>query len=142
MSMQSIRSYLKAHPEEQQDIFNYNPSYVFFRIEEDGPLGYLGVRLTPGRSIALDRKIFPLPALGFIQTEKPLLDDAGDIISWEDFSRFVLSQDTGGAIRGPARADIFWGSGQYAEVAAGHMQNMGKLYLLVLNPDSKSAQLP
>ena len=102
----------------------------------------MGFRLTPGRSIDFDRRIFPLPALGFIQTEKPLLDDAGDIISWEDFSRFVLSQDTGGAIRGPARADIFWGSGQYAEVAAGHMQNMGKLYLLVLNPDSKSAQLP
>ena len=137
MSMQSIRAYLEAHPEEQQEIFNHNPSYVFFRIEEDGPLGYLDVRLTSGRSIALDRKIFPLPALGFIETEKPLITSSGEIVTWEPFSRFVLSQDTGGAIRGPARADLFWGSGQYAEVAAGHMQNMGKLYLLVLKPDSQ-----
>ena len=142
MSMQSIRAYLDAHPEEQQKIFNHNPSYVFFRIEAEGPLGFLDVRLTSGRSIALDRKIFPLPALGFIQTEKPLINAAGEIVRWEPFSRFVLSQDTGGAIRGPARADIFWGSGQYAEVAAGHMQNMGKLYLLVLKPDSDLAQLP
>lgn len=142
MSMQSIRAYLEAHPEEQQEIFNHNPSYVFFRIEKEGPLGFLDVRLTSGRSIALDRKIFPLPALGFIETEKPLINPAGEIVTWEPFSRFVVSQDTGGAIRGPARADLFWGSGQYAEVAAGHMQNMGKLYLLVLKPDSQFAQLP
>ena len=142
MSMQSIRAYLEANPEEQQEIFNHNPSYVFFRIEKEGPLGFLDVRLTSGRSIALDRKIFPLPALGFIETEKPLINAAGEIVTWEPFSRFVVSQDTGGAIRGPARADLFWGSGQYAEVAAGHMQNMGKLYLLVLKPDSQFAQLP
>ncbi len=138
MSMQKIRSFLDEHPEEAQDILNYNPSYVFFKIEEDGPLGALEVKLTPGRSIAIDRKIFPLPALAFIETEKPLIDGAGDIIRWEKFSRFVLSQDTGGAIRGPARSDLFWGNGMYAEVAAGHMQHRGNLYLLVLKPEKGS----
>ncbi len=134
MSMQSIRSYLKAHPDEVAKILDYNPSYVFFRLEEDGPIGCLGVKLTPARSIALDRRLFPLPALAFIQTEKPVVDDGGNILEWINFKRFVVSQDTGGAIRGPGRADIFWGNGPYAEAAAGHLQHPGQLYFLVLKP--------
>lgn len=135
MSMQRIRSFLAAHPEETRSILNYNPSYVFFRVEKDGPLGFLEVKLTPGRSIALDYRLFPLPALAYIETEKPLLDSSGQIIDWETFGRFVLSQDTGGAIRGPARADLFWGSGPYAEAAAGYMQQKGNLFLMVLKPE-------
>jgi len=135
MSMQRIRSYLDNHPDELETILNYNPSYVFFTIEEEGPLGYLEVKLTPGRSIALDKSIFPLAALAFIETEKPSIND-GKIDNWTDFSRFVLNQDTGGAIRGPGRADMFWGNGPYAEIAAGHMQHMGKLYFLILKPDA------
>jgi len=136
MSMQRIREYLRDHPEEVNDILNYNPSYVFFKTEEDGPLGYLEVKLTPGRSIAIDRRLFPLPALAFIKTQKPIIDGSGQIISWVDFSRFVVSQDTGGAIRGPGRSDLFWGNGMYAEIAAGHMQHEGNLYFLVLKPDA------
>jgi membrane-bound lytic murein transglycosylase A len=132
MSMQRIRAYLAAHPEKARDILNYNPSYVFFKLEEEGPLGSINVKLTPGRSIALDYRLFPLPALSFIETAKPILDGNGDIIRWENFSRFVVSQDTGGAIRGPARADLFWGNGPYAEVAAGHMRQRGNLYLMIL----------
>lgn len=135
MSMQNIRAYLRDNPEEVKAILNYNPSYVFFKIEKDGPLGCLEVKLTPGRSIALDRRIFPLPALAFIETEKPLIDGSGQINTWTDFSRFVLSQDTGGAIRGPGRADLFYGNGRYAEIAAGHMQHSGKLYFLILKPE-------
>jgi len=135
MSMQKIRSYLSNHPDEVEAILNYNPSYVFFKIEEEGPLGYLGVKLTPGRSIALDRRIFPLAALAFIETEKPSIND-GQIDNWAGFSRFVMNQDTGGAIRGPGRADLFWGNGPYAEIAAGHMQHAGKLYFLILKPDA------
>lgn len=134
MSMQSIRTFLHDHPQEIENILNYNPSYVFFKLEKDGPLGCLDVKLTPGRSIALDRRIFPLPALAFIKTQKPLITDDGQVYDWADFSRFVLSQDTGGAIRGPGRADLFWGNGTYAEIAAGHMQHTGSLYFLVLNP--------
>jgi len=134
MSMQKIRAYLREHPKEVKTILNFNPSYVFFKIEKEGPLGCIGVKLTPGRSIALDRKIFPLSALVFIEAEKPLINDDGKIHNWINFSRFVLNHDTGGAIRGPGRADLFWGNGQYAEIAAGHMQHKGKLYFLVLKP--------
>ena len=135
ISMQSIRDYLTQNPDDINRVFNYNPSYVFFKTEEEGPLGFLEVKLTPGRSIALDRRLFPLPALAFIETEKPLVDAFGRILRWERFSRFVCSQDTGGAIRGPGRADLFWGNGTYAEIAAGHMQQEGNLYLLVLKPE-------
>lgn len=140
MSMQRIRSYFENHPDETANILFYNPSYVFFKLEEDGPLGFLEVKLTPGRSLALDRRLFPLPALAFIETQKPLVDGSGQITNWEMFSRFVLSQDIGGAIRGPARADVFWGGGTYAEIAAGHMQHKGKLFLLVLKPNKDMHQ--
>ena len=135
MSMQRIKSYLADNPEQAGDILNHNPSYVFFRLEEDGPLGFLDVKLTPGRSIALDYRLFPLPALSFIETAKPILDGNGDIIRWENFRRFFVSQDTGGAIRGPGRADIFWGNGPYAEVAAGHMRQRGNLYVMILKSE-------
>lgn len=134
MSMQKIRSYLEAHPEDLRRVLNYNPSYVFFKLEEDGPLGCLNVKLTPGRSIALDRRIFPLPVLAYVETEKPLIDGSGNIVGWQRFGRFAVSQDTGGAIKGPARADLYWGSGTYAEIAAGHMRHRGPLYMLVLKP--------
>jgi membrane-bound lytic murein transglycosylase A len=135
MSMQKIREYLKEHPEETGTVLNYNPSYIFFSKEEDGPFGALNVRLTPGRSLAVDRGIFPLSPLAFVRTQKPLVDEDGNILSWKDFGRFVLTQDTGGAIRGPGRADLFWGNGKYPEIAAGHMKHTGELYLLILRPD-------
>jgi len=134
MSMQKIRQYLNNHPDEIEEVFNYNPSYVFFKIEPDGPLGNINVKLTPGRSIALDRRIFPKAALCFIEAEMPVVDGAGQIQSWRPVTRFAMNQDTGGAIRGPGRADIFWGSGPYAEIAAGHLKHTGKLYFLVLKP--------
>ncbi|RLC26649.1 MAG: murein transglycosylase [Deltaproteobacteria bacterium] len=137
MSMQKIRAYLSEHPEEVKTILNFNPSYVFFKIEEEGPLGCIEVKLTPGRSIALDRRIFPLSALAFIEAEKPLINGDGKIHNWITFSRFVLNHDTGGAIRGPGRADLFWGNGPYAKIAAGHMQHKGELYFLVLDFDKK-----
>jgi membrane-bound lytic murein transglycosylase A len=134
MSMQKIREYLNTHPDEMAEVFNYNPSYVFFQIEPDGPLGNINVKLTPGRSIALDRHIFPKAALCFIDAEKPVIDGSGQIQDWQRFTRFAMNQDTGGAIRGAGRADIFWGNGPYAEIAAGHLKHKGLLYFLVLNP--------
>ena len=130
MSMQAIREYLAAHPQEREDILRVNPSYVFFEAGENGPKGAIGVALTPGRSIATDSRLFPKGALAFIMTRKPLIDAKGEICEWRDFSRFVVNQDTGGAIRGPSRADIFWGSDDYAKIAAGHLQHMGALYFL------------
>jgi len=136
MSMQKIREYLRAHPQEVDRIFNFNPSYVFFSLEKDGPYGAIRAKLTPGRAIAVDRKIFPMAGIAFIQTQKPVADPngSGKISKWVPFSRFVSSQDTGGAIKGAGRADIFWGSGPYAELAAGHLKHSGELYFLVLKP--------
>lgn len=140
MSMQSIRKYLYSNPEKMDEILNYNPSYVFFKPEQDGPFGCLEVKLTPQRSVALDKSIFPLSGLVYVETLKPDVDESGEILSWSNYNKFVLAQDTGGAIRGPGRADIFWGNGKYAEIAAGNMQHEGSLYFLVLKPGAKTAQ--
>jgi len=131
ISMQSIRSYLKEHPDIVKEVLYTNPSYVFFERLPAGPLGNIRVPLTPGRSLALDAKIFPKGALAFISCQKPSLKSDGTVAEWNRFSRFVLNQDTGGAIKGAGRADIFWGSGPYAEAAAGHLKHEGELYLLI-----------
>ncbi len=140
MSMQAIRAYLHEHPRQQEEVLNYNPSYVFFEISQGGPFGSLGVALTPGRSLATDPQHFPRGALAFVRCVKPLTDDGRHIVEWTPFGRFMLNQDTGGAIRGPGRADLFWGSGPYAELAAGHLKHPGTLYFFVLDPEK--ARLP
>ena len=135
LSMQRIRRFLAEHPEMLDEVLNHNPSYVFFRVLGDGPVvGNISVPLTPGRSLALDYRLFPKGALAFITLEKPVIGDMGEITGWKNFSRFVLNQDTGGAIRGAGRADLFWGSGSYAEVAAGHTKHDGDLYILIKKP--------
>jgi len=134
MSMQAIRKYLTENPGVLEEVLHYNPSYIFFRPVEDGPIGSIDVLLTPGRSIALDSKIFPKGSLGFISSQKPLVNEKGDITGWTKSSRFVLNQDSGGAIKGAGRADIFWGSGPYAELAAGHLKHDGELYILIKKP--------
>jgi len=132
VSMQRIRKYLSEHPEIVDEVLNFNPSYVFFRILGEGQiLGSLNVPLTPGRTVALDSRLFPPGALLFIKTKKPRVNDQGEIVGWEEFSRFAVNQDTGGAIRGAGRADLFWGRGPYAELAAGHMNHEGELYVLI-----------
>ncbi|MFH1489590.1 MAG: MltA domain-containing protein, partial [Pseudomonadota bacterium] len=135
ISMQSIRETLSKHPEILDPVLNTNPSYVFFRILGEGlHTGSLNIPITAGRSIALDNRIFPKGALAFISTRKPQVSREGSIKAWEDFSRFVMVQDTGGAIRGAGKADIFWGIGPYAELAAGHMKHEGDLYILIKKP--------
>ncbi|MFH1125435.1 MAG: MltA domain-containing protein [Pseudomonadota bacterium] len=135
ISMQSIRRYLSENPGIIDEVLNYNPSYVFFRTLGKGSLvGNINVPLTPGRTVALDSRLFPSGALAFVRTQKPMTNEKGEISGWKDFSRFVLNQDTGGAIRGAGRADLFWGRGPYAELAAGHMKHPGELYVLILKP--------
>jgi membrane-bound lytic murein transglycosylase A len=135
MSMQAIRRVLAERPDMVQEVLNYNPSYVFFRDLGEGPLlGSINTPITPGRTLALDSRLFPAGAMAWIKAQKPKVNDKGEIVSWESFSRFVMNQDTGGAIKGPARADLFWGSGPYAELAAGHMRQEGELYILIKKP--------
>ena len=136
-SQQSIIKYLRAHPEELSDILNYNESYIFFRIVENGPIGALGLTLTAGRSIATDLDIFPKGALAFIKLRKPIFDKNGHIESWESFSRFVLNQDTGGLIKGPGRVDLFCGTGPEAEMMAGSLKENGELYFLVKKKNNR-----
>ncbi|MFW6297263.1 MAG: murein transglycosylase A [Desulfosalsimonas sp.] len=138
MSMQAIADYIRQNPSEMEDIFFYNSRYVFFEISQQGPRGSLGVELTAGRSLALDQKITPSGTLVFVSGKRPVCDKSGSIDRWESFSRFMCSQDAGSGIKGEKRADIFWGSGNYAETAAGYMKHRGELYFIVIAPDSES----
>lgn len=130
MSLQRIREYLYSHPAEVREILNYNPSYTFFRHVPDGPLGFLEVPLTPGRSLAMDRRIAPPGGLAYFETTYPAESVEGAEAP-VPFSRFGVVQDTGGAIRGHGRADIFWGSGERGERIAGPMKQEGRIFLLV-----------
>jgi membrane-bound lytic murein transglycosylase A len=125
MSMQKITEYLKAHPEEQRRILSHNPSYVFFRKVDKGPLGSIQVPLTPMHSIATDSSLFPkgAPALLFTTITDPILGE-------RSFSGIVCNQDTGGAIKGTGRVDLFTGRGAEAEFIAGHQKHPGSLYFL------------
>ncbi len=131
LSHRSIKRYLREHPDEMDDILNHNESYIFFRIVEGGPIGSLGVTVTGGRTIATDPEFFPRGALSLIRLRKPVFDQAGEIVSWTEFSRFTLNQDTGGVIKGPGRVDIFCGRGEAAEQVAGSFKEEGDLYFLV-----------
>jgi membrane-bound lytic murein transglycosylase A len=128
VSMQSIRAWLLAHPEEQAGVLATNPSYVFFRFADDA-IGALGVPVTPDRTIAADAKVFPKGGLAFLETERPV--DAASA-QMRPFSRFVLDQDAGGAIRTSGRVDLYLGSGAYAANAAGRMKQPGRLWYLLL----------
>ncbi len=131
MSLQSLRRYFRDHPQEMTRVLYRNPRYIFFRQVEQGPQGNLGLLLVPGRSVATDQGIFPPAGLAFVQMQQPVFDAQGGILSWQPASRFVLSHDTGSAITGPGRIDLFWGSGAQAEMAAGHMQHTGSLFFLL-----------
>ena len=129
--MQRLRRYLMEHPEERDALFAQNESYIFFRYVNNGPLGSLEVPLTPGRSIATDLGLSPKGALAVVISQKPVLDAGGNLTSWQPFSRFVLNQDAGSAIRGPRRVDLYFGSGHEAGMAAGVMKTNGKIYFLL-----------
>jgi membrane-bound lytic murein transglycosylase A len=129
VSLPSIRAWIKAHPQEGAALMDENPSYVFFREQSgDGPIGAEGVVLTPGRSLAVDRNFVPLGAPVFL-----VATDNGAALR-----RLMVAQDTGGAITGPVRGDVFWGFGDEAEKRAGTMRAAGVYYVLL----PKSAMLP
>lgn len=126
----SLRRYLVEHAVERESLLARNERYVFFRFAEGGPFGSLGVPVTPGRSVATDPAYFPRGGLGFLASRMPLVGSDGNLTGWRPFSRFVVSQDTGGAIRGPGRVDLYFGSGEEAGGPAGYMKSGGKFYLL------------
>ena len=142
MSMRRLRRYLRENPEELNEILSYNESYIFFRVLENGPLGSLEVPVTAGRSLATDARLFPKGALTLIQTEIPVIDGAGRLAGWRPITRFMLNQDTGGAIRGPQRADLYFGTGDEAAGLAGYMNRPGKIFFLVLKQGLASSEAP
>lgn len=135
IDMPRIRRYLDEHLDERQRILHYNERYVFFRLTELkpglGPVGSMGAVLTPGRSVALDDACYPKGGLFFLQTERLVVMAGEAAPSWQPMTRYVLSQDSGAAIKGGGRLDFFWGSGDYPELAAGLMKQPGRLYLLM-----------
>ncbi len=122
MSMQAIRKWLAARPEKGRLLMETNRSYVFFReISGDGPVGSAGVALTPGRSIAVDRRHVPLGLPVWLDTALP---------EGRPLRRLTIAQDTGGAISGAVRADVFWGAGARAAEIAGRMKSSGRYWIL------------
>jgi membrane-bound lytic murein transglycosylase A len=125
-SMQGIAAWARANPHRLDELLDSNPSYVFFRTLPNatgGPLGALGVPLTPERSIAVDPRFVPLGAPVWLATTHPGTK--------HPLERLVVAQDTGGAIRGAVRADYFWGFGAEAGREAGRMREQGRLWVLL-----------
>jgi membrane-bound lytic murein transglycosylase A len=131
VSAQSIKAWIVAHPQRRDELFNVNPSYIFFKEERlpdasVGPKGALGVALTPARSVAVDPAFIPLGAPVFLATT-----EAG---STRPMQRLMMAQDTGGAIKGAVRADFFYGFGTDAAHKAGLMKQRGAVWVLLPKP--------
>ncbi len=127
ISLFTIRRWLDDNPGQAEDLLNENPSYVFFVLRSDtenGPTGSLNIPLTPERSIAIDPEVVELGTPVWLKTRYP--GEPGRL-----FQQLLIAQDTGGAIRGPLRADVFWGHGETAERAAGIMKERGSLIVLL-----------
>ena len=137
ISLQGIHEYFTSvRPDLWEEFSNLNESYVFFKRAKEGPYGYSGAILTPKHAIAVDKSVFPMGAVGLIQTERPARVEGKRVLEWKRFVQFVVAQDTGGAIRSPGRVDVYWGEGPYAELAAGKTDRNGRL-LFVLPKKSK-----
>jgi membrane-bound lytic murein transglycosylase A len=122
VSLQSIEAWLRAHPDAAKPLMDQNRSYVFFRVlPGNAPIGAEGVELTPGHSLAVDPRFIPLGVPLWLTVAQ------GDTAT----RRLVVAQDTGGAIAGPLRGDLFWGAGAQAEARAGPMRGFGRFFLLL-----------
>jgi membrane-bound lytic murein transglycosylase A len=145
VSMQSIRDWMEANPDLAKDVRRANKSYVFFRITdlstEDEAVGGEGVQLMPGRSIAVDRSLHAYGTPFFIQANLPIASEKATT----KFDRLVVAQDTGSAIVGPARADIYFGAGDEAARIAGRIKNAGSFVMLLpreLDPVEAGRDMP
>jgi membrane-bound lytic murein transglycosylase A len=136
VTMQRVEAALRSmSPHERDQMLFLNPSYVFFSLSKQRAITALGVPATPGRTIAVDPRFAPKGALAFLTFQKPSFhssqaqgDDPGE---FKEASRFVLDQDSGGAITGTGRVDLFWGRGDEAKRYAGVMQNHARILYLI-----------
>ncbi len=135
-SMQGIKQWGRENPNRLQTLLAENPAYVFFRelpSDTAGPIGALGVPITPGRSIAVDEQSVPLGAPVYLATSWPNSD--------RPLSRLMFAQDKGSAIKGAVRADFFWGFGDQAGQLAGRMRQSGQMWVLLPAAIKTSATL-
>lgn len=130
LSLQTLLQYFAAHPEDVKKYTHRNPRFVFFKEAPGGPFGSINERVTPYRTIATDKEIYPRACLAYVTTRLPAADD-GRVVN-KSFSSFVLDQDTGGAIRAAGRCDVFIGTGPAAERIAGHVYSEGAVYYVFL----------
>lgn len=129
VSLQSMRDWLRANPDNAVAVLNSNPSYVFFTVRDTklpGPVGSLNVPLTAERSVAVDPRFVPLGLPVWVDTTLPTTDE-----TVHSYRQMMFAQDTGGAINGAVRADVFFGFGTQAEWFAGRMKQPGRLYVLL-----------
>ena len=122
MSVQAMKDFFKANPKIMDDVFRSNPSYVFFKISDNGATGALNTVLTARRNLAVDRSYIPLGMPVFLSTKNP--------VTKEPLNQLMVAADVGGAIKGEIRADFFWGFGDDAFHYAGRMKEKGKMYVL------------
>lgn len=125
VSMQAIEQWLVDNPDRADSVMNTNQSYVFFReLDGEGPLGGENVPLTAERSLAIDRSLLPYGLPLWVDIAPPMKGE-------QSLQRLMIAQDTGGAIRGAVRGDVFWGYGARAEMIAGHMKSQGRYWALL-----------
>ncbi len=142
-SLKSQREYIESNPDQWKSIYSYCPGYVFFQESKSAPLGLEDIPLTDNRTLAQDKMFYPRKGiLAFVKASRPLenkssrdardgaVNGAGEV-EMMDYSRFYIDQDTGGAIQGEARADLYFGFGQYAELASNSMDVYGQMFFLV-----------
>lgn len=126
------RKFLQENPDKEEEVFGSCPSYVYFKESAEEPVGLNNIPLTEGRSLAIDNTIYKtMGLLNFVKTQKAVGIDENGKVEKVRFSRFFISQDTGGAIRGNARCDLYFGYGPIAELTAYNMNDMGEQYFLI-----------
>lgn len=142
VSLQTIRAWLVAHPDQARELMDENESYIFFSEQpigepEAGANGAEGVSLTPGASLAVDPEFHPYGVPVWLEGTAPDPDSAQPD---RMFDQLLIAQDTGGAIRGPLRGDVYWGFGRDAAAVAGRMKNAARVTVLL--PRAVAARLP
>jgi len=131
-SVPNQRKFMDENPDKEEEVYGSCPSYVYFKESNEEPIGRDNIPLTEGRSVALDSKIYRTTGIiNFVKTKKAShVNEAGTVVK-TPFSRFFIGQDTGGAIKGNARCDLYFGYGPMAELTAYNMNDMGEQYFLI-----------
>lgn len=136
LSLRKVKEFFQKNPHLREDFLNLNERYIFFGAFSlnngrwRGPMGALDIPLVPGRSIATDHSVFPSGGLLYLISTLPVINEFGQVIGRKKINRFVLNQDKGAAMKGPARVDLFMGAGEKAEMIAGEMKEEGKIYII------------